>query len=54
MTAILWYFFRAFGFGSQPPTSSEPVAVVRFPVRDNVARLRARGNVAVFPSRGAE
>lgn len=63
MTTILWYFFRKFGFGSQPPTSSQPTALVRFGPRDNVARFPARDNVsrfgprantAAFPTRGAE
>lgn len=54
MTAILWYFFRAFGFGSQPPTSSAPVAVVRLPARANAAGLPARANAAVLPPRGAD
>lgn len=58
MTSILWFFFRAFGFGSQTQT---PAAAARLPARHNVAVLparcnvvsfNARSNTAVFPARG--
>lgn len=53
MTSILWYFFRAFGFGSTP-TIVTPAVVVRFPARADVARLPARADTAVLTSRGAD